>query len=214
MGKIGVRLVTRLPTNGTREDEALILCPWLDGPEPTTRFWLGVLSWHDANASLLAAIDRAKEGSHTRNAFAALFCADPFRSPAALFDQLRAKGIGGVVNLPSVTFLDGALSGILQQFELGPERELRFLRQARDAGFRVAGCVTSREMGQELERLGAEFAIVHDGPPVPVARDGASSLLRRFDGLGIPVVTVSSLLQTASEARRGEIHESPDLLRL
>lgn len=197
VGKIGVRIVTRLPPAGTMDAETLILCPWLAGPDPQTRFWLGVLSWHDANASLLAALDAVCGRPEPGNVFAGLFCADPFRSPAALFDRLRAAGIGGVVNLPSVTFLDGALAGILQQFQLGPERELRFLRLARDAGFRVAGCVSSREMAQELVAMGAEFAIVHNGPPLTDAAraEAPAPLLRHFAGTGLPILTVASLLR-------------------
>ncbi len=201
MGKSGVRLATRLPSAGPAAEGAVILCPWLDGPDPATLFWLGALSWHDANASLLAALDTATGAA---NVFAAMFCADPFRSPAALFERLRAAGVGGVVNLPSVTFLDGPLAGILSHFDLGPDRELRFLREARAAGFRVGGCVASRDMAQELAGLGAEFVIAHNGPPVRAADRGCDEtpalLLRRFAGLDLTVLSVPALLRTLGEA--------------
>ena len=196
MGKVGVRLVARLPRDAETAAEPVILCPWLDGPDPATRFWLGVLSWHDANASLLAALDGLPPRRRAGPVFAALFCADPFRSPADLFARLRAAGIAGVVNLPSVTFLDGPFADILRQFDLGPAREVRVLRQAHEAGFRIAGCADSREMARDLAALGSEFLIVHDGPPVPRTgrHKAADPLPRRFAGLDVPVMTVDTLL--------------------
>ena len=165
MGKIGqsvVRLVSRMPTVAGA-DELLILCPFLEGLDPSVAMWLGPLAWHDCNGALLCALPQNPPAIPT-TVFAGVFCAEPFRAADEILTPLRAAGIAGIVNLPSVSFLDGEVAGTLEALKLGVERELRFLEQARSSGFRIACCLRDSTMATINARLQPELVIRHAGP--------------------------------------------------
>src|SRR5262249_31292740 len=110
------RLITAWPPSGDYRGP-LVLCPFLANIDATTGFWIGGLAWHDANAELLAAISRPARRKH--RVYAGVFCADPFRRHDDLFAAMRSAGIDGVINLPTVSVIDGELGGILASFNLG-----------------------------------------------------------------------------------------------
>jgi predicted TIM-barrel enzyme len=176
VGKIGqqtIRLVGTLP-NATAPAETLIWCPFLAGLDPAVALWLGPLAWHDCNATLLAALERLS-GPARGDVYAGVFCADPFRAPADLFATLRRAGIAGVANLPSTSFLDGELGQTLAALSLGPERELAFLRQAAERGFRIAACVSELRDAEAMCEAGADLILTHAGPPLPGQLVGRSA---------------------------------------
>jgi predicted TIM-barrel enzyme len=198
MGKIGkssTRLATGWPASASH-DERVILCPWLTGPDLATSFWLSPLSWQDANGSLLAALHDA--APTPASVFAAIFCVDPFRRPEALFAALDQAGVVGIVNLPSISFLDGAFAETLESFRLGTEREIDFLRRAKVHGFRIAGCAASLASADALCEAGAELIIAHAGPPLPGRSDPAqaftATLRRHLAGRAVEIIAVGTLL--------------------
>jgi hypothetical protein len=200
MGKIeqpAIRLVSEWPS-AVADGAWQVLCPFLADVVPAAAFWIGGLAWHDANASLLAAIrEPAPAGT---NVFAGVFCTDPFRRDIDIFAALRQAGIAGVVNLPTVSFFDGELGAILDSFNLGIGREIDFLERARDAGFRIAGCVSTTGPIDRMLQVGAELIIAHAGVPPPGRDDpaevSAARWHRRFAAHGPPVITASTLLET------------------
>jgi len=176
----------------------MVLCPFLAGLDVTIAFWLGGLAWHDANADLLAAI--RKPTRHQGHVYAGVFGADPFRRDDDLFAALRGASIEGVINLPTVSVIDGELGGILGSFNLGVGREIDFLLRVRAAGFRIAGCVASTEAADQLVAAGADFIIAHGGPPQPEVADPSRSVtnrLRRRFANGPAVVSAAEFLATA-----------------
>jgi hypothetical protein len=201
------RLVTAWPPirpSGRQPDATLVLCPFLAALDPATAFWLGALAWHDANASLLAAIGTPARVSQP--VYAGVFCVDPFRRDGDLFAALRRAGIGGIINLPTVSVIDGDLSNILGSFALGIQREIDFLRRAREAGFNIAACVGTTEAADHAVAAGADFLIAHGGPPLPGQADPAHAatvrLQRRFVS-GPAVVSVTELLTRVMPAPAG-----------
>jgi hypothetical protein len=198
MGKQPIRLATAWPgrTDGA---ERVILCPWLHGPDVVECFWLSLLSWHDANATLLAALPQAHPGT-AATVFAGVFCVDPFRRPEALFTALRQAGVAGIANLPSVSFLDGEFATTLEDCGLGTRREIAFLRRAREEGFRIVGCATSLPAAEALADAGAELILAHAGPPLPDRADTESGFAARIRhqlaGRGTAVMSVGQLLAT------------------
>jgi hypothetical protein len=180
-----------------------LFCPWLAGFDPTIAFWLGALPWHDANASLFGAPRRVRAAPAAL--YAGVFCVDPFRLMTDLHAALRAAGIGGIVNLPSVSVFDGELGSLLTDFDLGIEREIAFLRQARAAGFRIAGCAPSPEAARALAEAGADFIIAHGGAPQPSAPDpsmaAAQRLRRALGGSEVPVFAIGEILAVAAKER-------------
>jgi hypothetical protein len=193
-----LRLITAWPPSGASR-VTLVLCPFLAGLDAEVAFWIGGLAWHDANAGLLDAIRTPARRRH--RIYAGVFCVDPFRRDDDVFAALREAGIDGVINLPTVSVIDGELSTILGTFNLGIDREIDFLRRARDAGFRIAGCVGTTEAADQLAVAGADFIIAHGGPPQPGLADpshvSANRLRRRFVN-GPPVISAVELLATVS----------------
>jgi predicted TIM-barrel enzyme len=183
IGKHGIRLVSRIPADADAAD-TLILCPFLSNLDPVTAMWLGPLAWHDCNGSLLQAIAATANGTKA-TVFAGVFCAEPFRSAEEILVPLQRAGVTGVVNLPSVSFLDGQVAGTLQALNLGIERELQFLEQARSGGFRIACCFRDATVAAALARLTAELVIRHAGPLSPLTneagQDGAPAFLSLSD---------------------------------
>jgi hypothetical protein len=201
IGKIPLRLAADWPTCGVGA-ERVVLCPWLRRPDLVASFWLSVLSWHDANAALLAALQKAVPTAE--NVFVAVFCADPFRRPQTLFAALRRAGVVGIANLPSVSFLDGAFAATLEQSQLGTRREIEFLRLARQQGFRVIGCAAALDNADALADAGAEVIVAHAGPPLPDRDDNdqgfALKVRRRLNGRGIEVTSLGGLLASLQVA--------------
>ncbi len=200
LGKVGqppIRLGRTWPLP-TADGAWQIFCPFLDGVDANTAFWIGGLAWHDANASLLAALPTPAPIVQT--VFAGVFCIDPFRRDVDIFAALRQAGIQGIVNLPSVSFFDGELATILDSFNLGIAQELDFLRRARAAGFRIAACLPVGGPIAQAVDAGAELIIAHDGPPQPGQTERSSAaaalrLRRQFPG-GPPVIGAEDLLAT------------------
>lgn len=200
VGKVGqasIRLVRTWPAP-TAAGAWEIFCPFLNGVDANTAFWIGGLAWHDANASLLTALLMPAPVAPV--VFAGVFCTDPFRRDVDIFAALQQAGIQGIVNLPSVSFFDGELATILDSFNLGIARELDFLRRARAAGFRIAACLPTGGPIAEAVDAGAELIIAHDGPPQPgqTDRSSAAAALRVRNQLpdGPPVIGADDLLAT------------------
>jgi predicted TIM-barrel enzyme len=201
-GKIeqpALSLITTWPPPRRAGNAPMVLCPFLAGLDATVAFWIGGLAWQDANAVLLDAIRTPAPRPY--RVYAGVFCVDPFRRDSDLFAALRAAGIDGVANLPSVSCIDGELGAILASFNLGSSREIDFLRRARAAGFRIAGCVATIEAADELAATGADYIIAHGGPPQPGLRDpshAAANRLRHRFANGPAVISVAELVATAS----------------
>jgi transcriptional regulator with PAS, ATPase and Fis domain len=59
--------------------------------------------------------------------------------PDRLLARAREHGVAGVTNFPSVSFFDGAFRAALESSGLGFQREVDFLRRAREAGLVTVG---------------------------------------------------------------------------
>jgi hypothetical protein len=205
MGKTGqgagtprLRLVRDFATPEWRTREAWVFCPWLPALPPGPRFWLAGLAWHDSNGRLLDALRCAAPPGQL--VYAGVFCVDPFRRQQDILQALRHAGINGVVNLPSVGFIDGEVGTLLSGFSLGLEREIAFLRAARADGFRVAGCVATLDAARAMVEAGAELILAHGGPPLPGTPDPAEAVaarLRRRLPAEVPVLPLGGLLGMA-----------------
>jgi predicted TIM-barrel enzyme len=163
---MAVRFVEALADcNGDEaRDDVIVLCPWLKGLPAETGPWIAALPIHDVN-DFVDSDERLDVGAGRRPPiYVGLFALDRFRSSARLLTQLRKKGIERIVNLPSVSFFDGRSTSILDSLDLGYEKEVAFLREAKLMGFRVALC-TRRAALRAIEDVGMFDAVLcHDGP--------------------------------------------------
>lgn len=193
-----IRLVTTLrQIEGKPSDVAWILCPWLDRFPGHTSVWVSVLAAHDANGGLLEALRPSKRCRP--RVYAAVFAVDPLRSATQLVRSIKMAGIHGVINFPSVSFIDGMAGAILNGLSLGIEREIDFLETCARQGLRTAGVVGSAQAARRLVRSGVDFLIVHGGPPTSGAEELSQEVMTKIAGIarstGVLVIPMSQILQ-------------------
>jgi predicted TIM-barrel enzyme len=143
--------------------DRVILCPWIEQFPGVVGLWTSVLASHDANASLLAALPIARR--RLPHVYAAVFAIDPLRTAEHLIHRIKQSGIAGIINFPSVSFIDGEAGEILNRLSLGMEREIEFLTICAGKGLNIAGVVRSAAAASRLVEAGADFLVVHGGAP-------------------------------------------------
>jgi len=155
-----------------------ILCPWLRQFPAPIGVWMSVLAAHDANDGLLCSIP-ASAKSWPR-VYAGVFAVDTLRRSSQLVDSLKSSGVAGVINFPSVSFIDGEAGKVLNGLSLGVDREIDFLRICSSEGLRVAGVARTIETAERLGELGADFLVAHGGPPTHTNEDPSLDAARRI----------------------------------
>jgi predicted TIM-barrel enzyme len=196
--RIDVGLAQNLPqTEVTGLATTWILCPWLEHLPETTGVWLSVLAVHDSNEELLQAL-----GTSTKawpKVYAGVFAVDTLRTSSQLIRCLKGSGVAGVINFPSISFIDGEAGEVFSGLSLGVDREIDFLRKCSSAGLRVAGVTKSIEAAEQLSNMGVDFLIAHGGPPTQNNADPSEDAAIRVEGAvrrhNTPVIPISRVLQ-------------------
>lgn len=141
----------------------VVVCPWLAGLPAESGLWISALPIHDVNAMAEAHEPVVIPPALAPFVYFGVFALDRFRAPARLFARLRARGITGIVNLPSVTFFDGRTADTLRSLDFGLAQEVAFLKQATAAGLRVGLCARTAQ-ATDIEAGRFDFILSHDGP--------------------------------------------------
>jgi hypothetical protein len=130
MGKFGKpRLTADWPAQ--LSGAPVVFSPCIAGLPPDLAVDLAILPIHDANRRLVEALPAAPRPCAPD--YAGLCLSDPFMRIDDLLARLRAAGIGGVANFPTVAPM---LAGEdADQFTLLYRRELQGLDRAAAAGF-------------------------------------------------------------------------------
>ncbi len=188
------------PPRSTRQ--RWILCPWRTSFPGETGIWVSVLAAHDANGALFEALE---PGRSRPDVYAAVFAVDPFRSAGEIVRRVKQSLVGGVINFPSISFIDGAAAATFESLSLGIAQELEFLRGCADAGLRVAGVVRTADAAERLLELGADFLVAHGGPPTRADQDPSLEAARRISecvsSSTIRIVPLSSVTRAGRAAR-------------
>jgi len=154
-----------------------IFAPWLDGLPVPQRDLLALLPVLDVNGAIVAALSDAgtsRGGPVTLGAralpvqpgvIAALLCVDPFLRVRDLVALLKAVGVTGVTNFPTIQVIDGVSGLGFESAGLGVQREARMLASFAGEGLAVTGFATTAENGRRLLDHGATALVVHPGPP-------------------------------------------------
>jgi hypothetical protein len=173
-----------------------ILCPWLRQFPTSIGVWMSVLAAHDANDGLLRSLPVSAKS--WPRVYAGVFAVDTLRRSLQLVDSLKGSGVAGVINFPSVSFIDGEAGEVLNGLSLGVDREINFLRICSNEGLRVAGVARTIETAERLGELGADFLVAHGGPPTHANEDPSQDAARRFKGAmrlrNLPVIPISRVL--------------------
>ncbi|RDJ26676.1 hypothetical protein DWF00_00405 [Bosea caraganae] len=158
---------------GVAAGELVLVCPWLAGLDPATGLWLGALPIHDCNAFIDGDWRLDAPAQLRERCYVGVFALDRLRSGPQIFGPLRDKGVSRLINLPSVSFFDGATAQTFGRLSFTLESEIAFLAQARSLGFGTALCARS-EAEPALARMAQfDFVLRHRGPGHPLAIDEA-----------------------------------------
>jgi predicted TIM-barrel enzyme len=115
----------------------------------------------DANALSLAA---AKERSWGPLPVIAGVCAtDPLRMMDKFLLDMKAAGIAGVQNRPSVGGIDGNFRKVLEETQMGYPREVEMIRLASALDLITAALAFSPEDAQKMAEAGADIVVAHPG---------------------------------------------------
>lgn len=146
-----------------------IFAPWLAALPAAQRDLLALLPVLDVNGAMFTALNGAEPDARAATArqgvIAALLCVDPFLRVHDVVALLRAAGISGVANFPTVQVIDGVAALGFDSADLGLRREARMLARFADDGLAVTGFATTVENGQRLLDHGAAELVVHPGLP-------------------------------------------------
>jgi predicted TIM-barrel enzyme len=164
------RILDHVPAPSERlgPDETVLVCPWLAGLPAEKGLWLSALPIHDANAY----VDRAEAfdmpAAFQESCYFGVFAVDRLRSSELLLESLRRKGVTRLVNLPSVSFFDGASARTLDALDFKPATEIAFLLRAKRMGFGVGLCLRAGVEIAPEEAASFDFLMSHRGPGEPI----------------------------------------------
>jgi predicted TIM-barrel enzyme len=180
-----------------------ILCPWLEQFSTESEIWLSVLAAHDVNEGLLRALSVSR--NTWRKVYAGVFAVDTLRPQARFIRRLKGAGIAGVINFPSISFIDGDAGAVFEGLSLGVNREIDFLHACSSAGLRIAGVTKSAETARRLIAMGVDFLIVHGGPPTRDNSDPGRDVALEVQGIAreddVPVISISSVIKAPRGAQ-------------
>ena len=92
-----------------------------------------------------------------------LCATDPHIQLDMYLDQVADNGFCGVINYPSISFLDGKFRECLEDMGINFEAEVELIALAREKGMVTAAFVNTVEQCEEMIRAGADIICVHFG---------------------------------------------------
>jgi predicted TIM-barrel enzyme len=88
---------------------------------------------------------------------------DPFRIMKLFLREIQALGFAGVQNFPTVGLIDGAFRQGLEETEMGFDKEVEMIRQARELGLLTCPYVFTESQAAAMAHAGADVLIPHMG---------------------------------------------------
>jgi predicted TIM-barrel enzyme len=88
---------------------------------------------------------------------------DPFRIMKLFLREIQALGFAGVQNFPTVGLIDGAFRQGLEETEMGFDKEVEMIREARELGLLTCPYVFTEREAEAMAHAGADVLIPHMG---------------------------------------------------
>lgn len=121
----------------------------------------GLLPIGDANGlSLAAAKDRA---SGPMPVIAGVCATDPLRMMENFLQEIKACGVAGVQNFPSVGVIDGSFRRTLEETRFGYDREVEMIGRAAALDLITAALAFTPDDARKMARAGADIVVAHPG---------------------------------------------------
>jgi predicted TIM-barrel enzyme len=119
---------------------------------------------------------------------AGVFAADPTREMAHFLRELIDLGFSGVINFPSIAWVEGELRAGLEASGLGFQREVDMIRIARQAGLFTLAYVFTPDEAMAMAKAGVDSVVAHMGntvggsvgQPHAIALEAAAELTQKI----------------------------------
>jgi predicted TIM-barrel enzyme len=162
-----VRITEHVPAARTvTASDVVIVCPWLAGLPADSGLWISALPIHDVNSFVEDAPALTAPAKVRALLYFGVFALDRLRTTDQLLAGLRNKGVERLINLPSVSFFDGATAQTFDMLDFSFDQEIEFLRHAKHAGFGVALCARRGLVLSPPDIF--DFVLLHSGPGGPM----------------------------------------------
>ena len=123
----------------------------------------GMMPYGDANQIV---VDMAREVlpvARKTPVLAGVCGTDPFRIMKLFLREIQALGFSGVQNFPTVGLIDGTFRKGLEETEMGFDREVEMIREAREIGLLTCPYVFTEAEAEAMAGAGADVLIPHMG---------------------------------------------------
>ena len=123
----------------------------------------GMMPYGDANQ---IGVDMAREVlpvARKTPVLAGVCGTDPFRIMKLFLREIQALGFSGVQNFPTVGLIDGTFRKGLEETEMGFDREVEMIREAREIGLLTCPYVFTEAEAEAMAGAGADVLIPHMG---------------------------------------------------
>ncbi len=123
----------------------------------------GMMPYGDANQIV---VDMAREVlpvARKTPVLAGVCGTDPFRIMSQFLREIQSLGFSGVQNFPTVGLIDGTMRAGLEETDMGYDKEVDMIREARQIGLLTCPYVFTEAEAEAMAAAGADVLIPHMG---------------------------------------------------
>jgi predicted TIM-barrel enzyme len=123
----------------------------------------GMMPYGDANQVVVEMAREVLPVIKNTPVLAGVCGTDPFRIMKLFLRDLQAMGFSGVQNFPTVGLIDGTFRQGLEETDMGFDKEVEMIRQARELGLLTCPYVFTEAEAEAMAKAGADVLIPHMG---------------------------------------------------
>ena len=123
----------------------------------------GLLSYGDANQIVVEMGAEVLPVVKHTPVLAGVCGTDPFRVMDVYLRQLKAQGVNGVQNFPTVGLIDGVFRQNLEETGMGYDLEVEMIRKAHELDMLTCPYVFDPEQAKAMAKAGADILVAHMG---------------------------------------------------
>ncbi|WP_020468960.1 phosphoenolpyruvate hydrolase family protein [Zavarzinella formosa] len=123
----------------------------------------GMMPYGDANQIVVEMAREVLPVARNTPVLAGVCGTDPFRIMKLFLREIQALGFSGVQNFPTVGLIDGTFRKGLEETEMGFDREVEMIREAREIGLLTCPYVFTEAEAEAMAKAGADVLIPHMG---------------------------------------------------
>jgi predicted TIM-barrel enzyme len=123
----------------------------------------GMMPYGDANQIVVEMAREVLPVVKNTPVLAGVCGTDPFRIMKHFLREIQALGFSGAQNFPTVGLIDGTMRQGLEETDMGYDKEVEMIRQARELGLLTCPYVFNVKEAEAMARAGADVLIPHMG---------------------------------------------------